>query len=72
MFLFWLDLVPHPLIVRVNLDGTDRIVIVDTRLELPNRLTLDFELEFVYWCDARIDVVEYVYFDGRFVYEVYE
>ena len=64
--LFWTELSEsHPVIGRANLDGSERIIIVDTGLRLPNGLAVDYELNRLYWCDAKTHLIEYSNFDGR-------
>jgi len=65
-YLFWSELNEHrPLIGRANLDGSERIIIADTGLSLPNGLALDYDGNKVYWCDARTNLIERANLDGR-------
>ena len=63
--MFWADWGDNPKIERANLDGSDRVAIVTTDLGYPNGLALDYESNRLYWCDAKLDRIEYVDFDGR-------
>ena len=40
------------------LDGSNRTTLVNTSIGSPNGLTLDYEKEVLYWCDARKDRIE--------------
>ena len=65
-YVFWSDLSEdQPLIGRANLDGSERIVVADTGLSLPNGLALDYHGNKVYWCDARTHHIERANLDGR-------
>jgi hypothetical protein len=55
-YLFWTDWGARPRIERVDMDGTDRRVIVDDDLAWPNGLTIDAREERIYWADAKTEV----------------
>ncbi len=42
--MYWTDWGNPPKIERANLDGSDRVVLVNTSLGWPNGLALDFEV----------------------------
>jgi len=44
------------------MDGSTRTVIVSTRLGWPNALTVDYVTNKLWWGDAHLDYIEYVYF----------
>ncbi len=65
-FLFWTDVnFYRPFIGRVNLDGSERIIIADTNLIYPKDLALDYEMGRVYWCDFHMHRIEHAQYDGR-------
>lgn len=49
---------------RANLDGSERRTIVSNDLGWPNGLTLDPEKFKIYWCDAKLDRIEYANMNG--------
>ncbi|XP_077867776.1 low-density lipoprotein receptor-related protein 1-like, partial [Saccoglossus kowalevskii] len=62
--LFWVDWGVAPKIERSRLDGSERQSIVSEDIGWPNGLTIDYENDYLYWCDARTDKIERVKFDG--------
>lgn len=70
-WLFWSDVDSdydnaNSKIERANLDGSERIVIVESESVHITGLALDMELDRLYWCNAqRISTIEYAAFDGR-------
>ncbi len=64
--LFWTDTSSsYPNVARSNLDGSEKVIIADSALSLPNGLALDYGLNHLYWCDARMRKIEYANLDGR-------
>lgn len=64
-WLFWSDWnEKHPKVERSNLDGSERIQIVNENLGWPNGITLDLKNMKIYWCDAKKDKIEYAKMDG--------
>ncbi|KRX38253.1 Prolow-density lipoprotein receptor-related protein 1 [Trichinella murrelli] len=57
---------PAASIERANMDGTGRRPLVrgDHQLHWPNGLTLDYTHHWLYWCDAFLDRIERIRFDG--------
>lgn len=51
-------------ISRANSDGTGLIVFKNVTLGWPNGLSIDFEADRVYWCDALLDHVQHANLDG--------
>nr|XP_054764457.1 neurogenic locus notch homolog protein 1-like [Lytechinus pictus] len=62
--LFWTDWGENPKIERANIDGTNRSVIVSQNLTWPNGVAIDGSDSRLYWCDAIVDQIESVLFDG--------
>ena len=48
------------------MDGKDRTVLINTDLQWPNAITLDYETKMLYWADAFLDKIESSETDGRF------
>lgn len=56
--MYWTDWGEIPKIERAALDGTDRVVMVNTSLGWPNGLALDYDEKKIYWGDAKTDKIE--------------
>ena len=63
-YLYWTDWGDEPRIERANLDGSDRIRIVDTDLGWPNGLVCDLTDRKLFWVDAKTDRIEMANMDG--------
>lgn len=63
--MFWTDWGIYPKIERANMDGSNRVVLVDSSLAWPNGLSIDHGEQNVYWADAKTKKLEAVTFDGR-------
>lgn len=57
-YMYWTDWGEIPKIERAALDGTDRVVLVNTSLGWPNGLALDYAENTIYWGDAKTDKIE--------------
>ena len=64
-YMYWTDWGLLPKIERAFLDGTNRQVLVNTSLQWPNGLALDFDLRKIYWGDGREDRIEMADMDGQ-------
>ena len=62
--MYWTDWGEFPRIERANLDGSDRIRIVDTHLGWPNGLVCDLDDQKIFWADAKTDKIEVANMDG--------
>lgn len=51
-------------ITRANSDGTGLLVFKNVTLGWPNGLSIDFQRDRVYWCDALLDHVQHANLDG--------
>lgn len=40
------------------MDGKDKMVIISTKLEWPNGLTIDYTNDKLYWADAHLNYIE--------------
>jgi hypothetical protein len=56
--MYWTDWGEIPKIERAALDGSDRVVLVNTSLGWPNGLALDYDEGTIYWGDAKTDKIE--------------
>ena len=62
--LFWSDWGQHPRIESAGMDGSDRRVIVASKVYWPNGLALDLPARRLYFADARLDYIEFCGYDG--------
>lgn len=46
------------------MDGTNKVPIITTKLEWPNGITIDYTNDKLYWSDAHLGYIEYVYSSG--------
>jgi len=56
--MYWTDWGEVPKIERADLDGMERLVMVNTSLGWPNGLALDYDERKLYWGDAKTDKIE--------------
>ena len=65
--MFWTDWGYNAKIERANMDGTGRVVLVDSDLTWPNGITIDYDRQLIYWVDAGnfTRAIEYCDFDGN-------
>lgn len=56
--MYWTDWGDVPKIERADLDGMERVVMVNTSLGWPNGLALDYAERKIYWGDAKTDKIE--------------
>lgn len=56
--MYWTDWGEHPKIERASLDGTDRVVLLNSSLGWPNGLAIDYSAGKLYWGDAKTDKIE--------------
>ena len=58
--LYWSDWGERkPKIESADLDGTNRIVLVNESLQWPNGVAIDYQRRRLYWVDAGTDKIEY-------------
>ena len=62
--MYWTDWGKNPKIEKSELDGTHRKVIVNTSIDWPNGLAIDYKAQRIYWADARLDKIEVMKYDG--------
>ena len=63
--MYWCDWGARPRIERAGMDGSRRQIVVDTRLEWPNDVTLDLVKRRLYWVDAKLKLIESSDLDGQ-------
>jgi low density lipoprotein-related protein 2 len=63
--MFWTDWGQHPRIERANMDGTNRQVLVETKIYWPNSIALDFTTNRVYFADSKLDYIDFVDYEGK-------
>ncbi|KAG9349405.1 hypothetical protein JZ751_027848 [Albula glossodonta] len=57
-YLFWTEWGLTPCIGRALLDGSDQVLLVNSGIAWPNGISIDYEENKLYWCDARTDKIE--------------
>lgn len=50
---------------RCNMDGSNRIRLVDYKIEQPTAVALDVVKKLVYWADAYLDYIDVVDYNGK-------
>uniref|UniRef100_A0A8C3C9S1 Low-density lipoprotein receptor-related protein 2 n=1 Tax=Cairina moschata TaxID=8855 RepID=A0A8C3C9S1_CAIMO len=69
---YWTDWADRAYIGRAGMDGKDKMVIISTKLEWPNGLTIDYTNDKLYWADAHLNYIEYSDLDGHHRHTVYD
>uniref|UniRef100_A0A914RIG7 Uncharacterized protein n=1 Tax=Parascaris equorum TaxID=6256 RepID=A0A914RIG7_PAREQ len=46
------------------MDGSDRHILVDTKIYWPNTIALDLTTDRVYFADSKLDYIDFVNYDG--------
>ncbi|XP_076784335.1 low-density lipoprotein receptor-related protein 1B-like [Arvicanthis niloticus] len=62
-FLFWTEWGQVPCIGKARLDGSEKVMIVSMGITWPNGISIDYEENKLYWCDARSDKIERIDLD---------
>ncbi|KAJ8349711.1 hypothetical protein SKAU_G00248410 [Synaphobranchus kaupii] len=57
-YMFWTEWGMTPCIGRALLDGSDQVLLVNSGVAWPNGISIDYEENKLYWCDARTDKME--------------
>ncbi|XP_041117281.1 low-density lipoprotein receptor-related protein 1B-like [Polyodon spathula] len=63
--LFFTDYGNAAKVERCNMDGTNRMRIVDFKTEQPTAVALDLVKKLVYWADVYLDYIEVVDYNGK-------
>ncbi|XP_040532597.1 low-density lipoprotein receptor-related protein 2 isoform X11 [Gallus gallus] len=69
---YWTDWADRAYIGRAGMDGKEKMVIISTKLEWPNGLTIDYTNDKLYWADAHLNYIEYSDLDGHHRHTVYD
>lgn len=62
--LFWTDWGENPRIERMGMDGSERKVIISTKIYWPNGLTIDIPTRRIYFADSKLDYIDFCNYDG--------
>ena len=62
--MYWTDWGLVPRIEQASMDGAARTVVIDTDLDQPWGITIDYDDNKLYWVDASLAKIEYSNFDG--------
>ncbi|XP_048835137.1 low-density lipoprotein receptor-related protein 1B-like isoform X4 [Brienomyrus brachyistius] len=57
-YMFWTEWGQTPGISRARLDGSQRVALISSNIAWPNGISIDYEEDKLYWCDARTDKIE--------------
>ena len=57
--LYWSDWGRKPKIESADLDGANRVLLVNDSLRWPNGIALDFQRRHLYWVDGGTDKIEF-------------
>ncbi|XP_037379377.1 low-density lipoprotein receptor-related protein 2 [Talpa occidentalis] len=71
-YVYWADWAHRAYIARIGMDGTNKSVIISTKLEWPNGITIDYTNDLIYWTDAHLGYIEYSDLEGHHRHTVYE
>ncbi|KAG8510408.1 Low-density lipoprotein receptor-related protein 2 [Galemys pyrenaicus] len=71
-YVYWADWGHRAYIARIGMDGTNKSVIISTKLEWPNGITIDYTNDLLYWADAHLGYIEYSDLEGHHRHTVYE
>ena len=63
--MYWSDWGSSPKIEQANMDSSARKTLVSSGLVWVNSLSLDYQNKLLYWCDAKLDKIERVDFQGN-------
>ncbi|XP_068936741.1 low-density lipoprotein receptor-related protein 2 isoform X2 [Petaurus breviceps papuanus] len=69
---YWTDWADRPYIGRVGMDGTNKTVIISTKLSWPNGITIDYTNDKLYWSDAHLSYIEFSDLEGRHRHTVFD
>lgn len=64
-FIYWTDCGTDAKIERAQLDGSERIIIVNKNIIWPTGIAIDYPAKRIYWADPKASRVESVNTDGR-------
>ncbi|CAH1775513.1 unnamed protein product, partial [Owenia fusiformis] len=62
--MYWSDWGGDAKIEKAKMDGEERTTIATNTMTWPNGIAVDFQEEYLFWCDASLDRFERIRFDG--------
>ena len=60
-YVYWTDWGIDAYIGKVGMDGSGKTRFHDNKSVFPNGLTIDYAAERLYWCDAHLDHISWVF-----------
>lgn len=63
-YIFWSDWGANPKLERAELDGNNRMTLVNSSIVWPNALVVDIENGKLFWADTKLDKIETMNMDG--------
>uniref|UniRef100_A0A4X2LNB8 EGF-like domain-containing protein n=1 Tax=Vombatus ursinus TaxID=29139 RepID=A0A4X2LNB8_VOMUR len=69
---YWTDWADRAYIGRVGMDGTNKTVIISTKLSWPNGITIDYTNDKLYWSDAHLSYIEFSDLEGQHRHTVFD
>jgi hypothetical protein len=64
-FIYWIETTPVHLIMVADMNGENIRVLIDTHIDTPTGLAIDYYLENrVFWCDEKMSTIESIRPDG--------
>ncbi len=63
-YMYWTDWGEPAKIERSSMDGADRTTLHSTGLSEPNGITIDYQIQTIYWTDSVLGVIDYSNTDG--------
>ncbi|XP_077985900.1 sortilin-related receptor-like [Glandiceps talaboti] len=63
-WMYWTDWGSQPHIRKAHMDGESNEIIVSSSVHWPNGITIDYQLQKLYWTDAYLDRIECINTDG--------
>ncbi|XP_006902182.1 PREDICTED: low-density lipoprotein receptor-related protein 2 [Elephantulus edwardii] len=71
-YVYWTDWGTRAYIGRVGMDGNNKSVIISTKIQWPNGITIDYTNDNLYWADAHLGYIEYSDLEGHHRHIVYD
>nr|XP_012637337.1 low-density lipoprotein receptor-related protein 2 [Microcebus murinus] len=71
-YVYWADWTRRAYIARIGMDGTNKSVIISTKIAWPNGITIDYTNDLLYWTDAHLGYIEYSDLEGNHRHTVYD
>ncbi|XP_053453877.1 low-density lipoprotein receptor-related protein 2 [Nycticebus coucang] len=71
-YVYWTDWTHPAYIGRVGMDGTNKSLIISTKIMRPNGITIDYTNDLLYWTDSHLGYIEYSDLEGHNRHPVYD